>query len=335
MWTLKAGPSGLLLTLLLCLPVSSRAELDISDSGSPKNHARSGRSSTRFIILHTTEGEKKGALAKLRRSGEAHYLVDRAGHVSRIVDKNRVATHAGRSMWNGTAALDQHSIGIEVVGYHNRPVGKAQLRALRELISQLQSLYDVPDDRVLTHSMVAFGTPNRYHRRAHRGRKRCGMNLSTPEVRAALGLASIPSSDPDVEAGRLVFADPKLAQHLYGARAKSRASSRSRDRRPSVETHEDLIYVLPTGRIASHAELLAAKDGRRLLKRLPKGTRVLRGYENAGRISSRRPPSVICGSRWRDPSTLYRLPGGRLVPGNKVRATSLPKNTVVLIRRSM
>lgn len=307
------------------------AELDISDFGSPKNKERGARSSTRFIVLHTTEGEKKGALAKLRHAGEAHYLVDRQGRVSRIVDRDRIATHAGRSMWNGTHNLDHHSVGIEIVGYHDRPLEAAQLRALKELISQLKSLYGVPDERVLTHSMVAFGTPNRYHRRAHRGRKRCGMNLVSPEVRRALGLSPVPSVDPDVAAGRLVVADRVLARHIYGGHGTStKPPKRKRARAP-----EDALYVFPGGRIASHAELLANAKGRRLLEGLPRGTRVLRGYRNAGRISARRPPSVVCGARWRDPSTLYRLPGGKLIPGDRVKATSLPKNTVVLIRRSL
>lgn len=332
MWTLKTAPIGLLLTLILLSPSVTRAELDISDAPSPKSRERGGRRSTRFLILHTTEGEKKGALAKLRRAGEAHYLVDRRGKVTRLVDKDRIAKHAGRSLWNGVSDLDHHSIGIEVVGYHNRPLGAAQLRALRQLLGQLQSLYDVPDERVLTHSMVAFGTPNRYHRKPHRGRKRCGMNLGTPEARRAMGLDPIPSTDPDVEAGRLVIADAALARHLYGAKA---SASRKKTRSTRRAEGSDALYVFPGGRIATRAELEAGAEGRRLLRRLPAGTRVLPGYQNAGRISARRPPSVICGARWRDPSTLYRLPGGRLVSGDRIRAHALPKNTVVLIRRPM
>ena len=131
----------------------------------------------------------------------------------------------------------------------------------------------------------------------------------------------------------MVFADRKLAQHLYGAAAAK--VPRSKKRATSIEEAKDALYVLPNGRLTSHAELLATKNGRRASKGLPRGTRVLRGYQNAGRISARRPPSVVCGSRWRDPSTLYLLPGGKLIPGNQVRATSLPKNTVVLVRRRM
>ncbi len=72
MWTFAPRPSWLLLTLALGWPTMAGAELDISDFGSPKNKERGARSSTRFIVLHTTEGEKKGALAKLRHAGEAH-----------------------------------------------------------------------------------------------------------------------------------------------------------------------------------------------------------------------------------------------------------------------
>ncbi len=34
--------------------------------------------------------------------------------------------------------------------------------ALKELIGELQRIYHIPDERVLTHSMVAYGKPNRW-----------------------------------------------------------------------------------------------------------------------------------------------------------------------------
>ena len=67
-------------------------------------------------MLHTTEGAERGALAKLSRDGEAHYLVGRSGTVYRIVDKARIAAHAGRSMWEGHQNLDRSALAVEVVG---------------------------------------------------------------------------------------------------------------------------------------------------------------------------------------------------------------------------
>lgn len=192
---------------------------------SPKNSERPVRSSTRFIILHTTEGPARGSGTKLQKNGEAHYMVDEVGRIYRIIDRKRVAYHCGRSMWNGLSSLDNCSVGIEIVGYHNKDLTAAQYKALKPLIAELQKTYRVPDDRVLTHSMVAYGAPNQWHKRSHRGRKRCAMRMALPSVRRKLGLTSKPSFDPDVKAGRLVVADRELHQLLYSVEKKSKKTA--------------------------------------------------------------------------------------------------------------
>jgi len=206
---------SLFVVLGLLGAATEASALHLVDKKSPKNRERPRRARTDYIVLHTTEGAPKGALHKLRKNGEAHYLVNRDGTVYRIVDKDRVAFHAGRSMWDGVANLDRRSVGIEVVGYHHKTLKKRQLTALKELVRQLREIYDVPADHVLTHAQVAYGRPNRYHRYDHRGRKRCAMNLGTAEVREALGLGEGPDRDPDVDAGRLRVADKKLFARLF------------------------------------------------------------------------------------------------------------------------
>ena len=182
---------------------------------SPKNATRKQRRITKFIILHTTEGSARGALEKLSKNGECHYMVARDGKIYTIIDKNRIAYHAGVSMWNGQTGLDSMSIGIEIAGYHNKEITNAQYTSLKRLIAELKATYGIDDNRVLTHSMVAYGNPNRWQKRKHRGRKRCGMLLAKPENRLKLGLKSKPLYDPDVRAGRLIDADPELSKILY------------------------------------------------------------------------------------------------------------------------
>lgn len=185
---------------------------------SVRNGERAVRAKTDFIILHTTEAEAVSSLRKLSRNGEAHYCVDRDGKVYRIVDRRKVAYHCGTSMWNGVRNIDDCSIGIEVVGYHDRALTATQYAALRELILLLQKLYGVKDANVMPHAQVAYGTPNRWHKRAHRGRKRCGMGYATPSVRKLLGLKERWLSDPDVKARRLTIGDNYLAQILYSGK---------------------------------------------------------------------------------------------------------------------
>ena len=188
------------------------------DYRSPRNKERDVRKSTTLIVLHTTEAPAKSSLNKLSERGEAHYCVVEDGTVYRIVDRDREAFHAGRSMWNGKEDCDEYSIGIEVVGHHDKAVTLQQLAALRELVARLKRMYNITDGRVVCHSHIAYGAPNTWHKKKHRGRKRCGMLFAMPSVRAKLGLTARPAYDPDVKAKRLVQADPDLAASLYGTR---------------------------------------------------------------------------------------------------------------------
>ena len=167
-------------------------------------------------MLHTTEAGARSSLNKLCERGEAHYCVDEKGVAYRIVDRNREAFHAGRSMWNGQEECDSYSIGIEVVGHHDKPVTHNQLDALKELIAILKKEYRIDDAHVVCHSHVAYGAPNKWQKRNHRGRKRCGMLFAMPSVRRRLGLNSKPAYDPDVRARRLVVGDQYLERVLYG-----------------------------------------------------------------------------------------------------------------------
>ena len=187
------------------------------DYRSPRNKERPLRKATRLIVLHTTEAHAKSALNKLSERGEAHYCVTETGEAYRIIDRDRQAFHAGRSMWNGKDECDEYSIGIEVVGHHDRSMPLRQLEALKELVARLKRTYGIADAQVVCHSHVAYGAPNTWHPKKHRGRKRCGMLFAMPSVRAKLGLRARPAYDPDVRAKRLVQADAYLNSILYGS----------------------------------------------------------------------------------------------------------------------
>ena len=134
------------------------------DYRSPRNKERRLRTATRLIVLHTTEAHAKSSLNKLCERGEAHYCVTENGTVYRIIDRDREAFHAGRSMWNGKEDCDTYSIGIEVVGHHDQAVTLQQLEALRQLLIKLKGLYRLSDAQVVCHSHVAYGAPNTWHK---------------------------------------------------------------------------------------------------------------------------------------------------------------------------
>ena len=60
--------------------------LQISDRLSPRNRKRPHRPYTRYIVLHTTEGEEAGSLQKVVRYGETHYFVGTSGRVYRVIE---------------------------------------------------------------------------------------------------------------------------------------------------------------------------------------------------------------------------------------------------------
>lgn len=339
----------ILLGAVLCLDGTAHA-LDIVNYYSPKNRERPRRKATQYLILHTTEGPKKGSLKKVHQNGEAHYFVDTGGRIYRIIDRRRVALHTGRSMWNGRTNLDNHAIGIEVVGYHNGSLTAAQYRSIRDLLSDLQKIYRIPDERVLTHSMVAYGRPNRWHRRSHRGRKRCGMLFAKWSVRRSIGLTRKSEFDPDVKAGRLVVADPYLAKVLYssareqesyaskfaGAGGNTIAKGRSawdiaREKYKSAST----VYVLPGGKRIRGNEV-------RDWKKIPAGTKVVfddspRGNE-AEEVREIGVHGVsakdIAGDEYGSGSTIYFMPKKGVKCGNELDEADiakLPAGTKVLV----
>ncbi|HSW39358.1 MAG TPA: peptidoglycan recognition family protein [Acidobacteriota bacterium] len=291
----KAAASALLVSSLFGMPADSHANsLRISNQWSPLNAKRPRRPHTRHIILHTTEGEETGSLRKLVRYGEAHYFVGLSGAVVRIIDRTKIAKHAGRSMWEGRTNIDNHSLGVEVCGHHNRDITEAQYTALRELLRQLKSLYGITDDHILTHSMVAYGRPNRFHNTNHRGRKRCGMIFSRPDVRVRLGLEAQPVRDPDVEAGRLRVGDQELFAYLF------------------TKTPTPTLVAAATGTTTAAPILEAPPE--------------------AQVISSRQTAWQIARERYNHPSTVYVFPDGRRLGGNQIpNWSAIPSGTRVLI----
>lgn len=351
----------MLISLALCMCsgfVSSNKYL------SPRNLERAVRKSTRFIILHTTEAEANSSLNKLSRRGEAHYCVDRNGIVYRIVKRDKVAYHCGRSMWNGLTNIDNYSVGIEIIGYHDKPLTEKQYKAVAELVRQLQSLYGVSDFNVMSHSQVAYGSPNRWHRRSHRGRKRCGMSFATPQVRAKFGLDLRYKSDPDIKANRLVVADDYLAKVLYSPIGYSLLPFRLPS--PAVKPTSTSGKPLPSSTSSQHnvvgprrsawdivrdaydekTTIYTWPDGSRKTgdqitnwANLPSGTRVTVTEQKASTskiltISKNATARKLVGDKAKSPSTYYIVPTGGYRRGSSQTEASLkalPVGTKILI----
>ena len=89
----------------------------------------------------------------------SHYLVDEDGKIVRLVDEKKQAWHAGVSCWCGRAALNENSIGIEIVnpghefGYREFP--KKQMEAVLELSSDIVSRHKILPRNIVGHSDIA------------------------------------------------------------------------------------------------------------------------------------------------------------------------------------
>ena len=297
------------------------------------------RQQTKYIIVHTAELGLRTTLrvvsqgkrfrnGRRTRGGHAHYVIARNGRTYRILDRRYVADHAGTSMWNGDTDISQMSIGIELVGYHYAPITDAQYRSVGLLAAILQKVYRLDDRAVLTHSQVAYGFPNRWHKKNHRGRKRCAKNFN----RAKAGLGPTWQYDPDVRAGRLM-ADRQLAAVYYSPRnfiaEPAEANLISKRNTAWVIAGEDFdsaatVYKFPDGRIYT-GDQIAASVG---WDRLPAKTAVLLNQE--GRVEQLKDDGPVktiadgvtawslAGRSYNQKTTIYFLPSGRIKTGSVI-----------------
>lgn len=312
------------------------------------------RTRTRYIIVHTSELGLQSTLRVVSTGkwvhngrwctsgGHTHYVIARNGRTYRILDKQYIADHAGRSMWNKETNLSQLSIGIELVGYHYTPITEAQYRSVGKLIEILQDVYHLDDRAVLTHSQIAFGLPNRWIKRDHRGRKRCAQNF----IRAKAGLGPTWPYDPDVHAGRLL-ADKDLAGIFYGSRSQlaklDEANIISKTNSAWAIAGDDFdspttVYQFPNGSVFT-GQQIAANNG---WNQIPAKTVVLLNQEDIidelresgpiKTISDGITAWSLAGKQYNNENTFYLLPSGRIRKGSTINDwDDLPVRTKLII----
>ena len=311
------------------------------------------RKKTRYIIVHTSELGLKSTLkviskgkrlpsGRRTRGGHSHYVIARDGRTYRMLDSWYIADHAGLSMWNGEKNISKSSIGIELVGYHYSPITSKQYRSIGRLIDILQGLYRLSDRAVLTHSQVAYGYPNPWFKKNHRGRKRCAKNF----IRAKAGLGPTWSYDPDVRARRLT-ADPQLAEVFYGRRSLrvkvDEANVISKSNTAWSIAGEDYdsqttIYKFPNGRIYRGNQISAELGWSRippktivLLNQEPRTDKVRR-IEPIKTMPVGRTAWSLVGKAYNRKTTIYFLPSGGIKYGSMISNwNDLPVKTKIII----
>jgi N-acetyl-anhydromuramyl-L-alanine amidase AmpD len=311
------------------------------------------RAKTSYIIVHTSElglnptlkvisKGKRVSASRRTHGGHTHYVIARDGRTYRILDRKYKADHAGLSMWNGQSDISKISIGIELVGYHYSPITNHQYRSIGFLIDILQDVYNLSDRAILTHSQVAYGFPNRWFKKNHRGRKRCAKNF----IRAKAGLGPTWAYDPDVQARRLT-ADPQLAAVFYSRRKlqaeADEANIISKSNTAWSIAGEDYdrratVYKFPNGRIYT-GDQIVDKIG---WNKIPPKTIVLLNQETVSE-STRHIGLIktipdgftawsLAGKAYNRRTTIYFLPSGRIKYGSMISNwDDLPVRTKIII----
>ena len=173
---------------------------------SPNCDARPEGAAIDMIVLHYTGmPTAAAALARLRDRAarvSSHYVVEEDGAIWRLVPEAAQAWHAGDSFWRGRTALNDRSVGVEIVnpghehGYRDFPV--LQLAAVCDLCLEILARHRVPARNVVGHSDIA---PERKEDPGERldwaGLARNGVGL-WPE-----GVPDLGTGDPVRDAARL------------------------------------------------------------------------------------------------------------------------------------
>jgi N-acetylmuramoyl-L-alanine amidase len=137
----------------------------IADRPSPNHGERRDGLSPDILLLHYTA--TKSAENAIRwlcnpdAQASSHYVVDVDGAITRLVEEDRRAWHAGASFWKGETDVNSRSIGIEIQNEGNwggnPDFPEPQMRAVEALCLDILARHAIAPERVLAHSDVAPG----------------------------------------------------------------------------------------------------------------------------------------------------------------------------------
>jgi N-acetylmuramoyl-L-alanine amidase len=129
---------------------------------SPNCDARQAGLIDHLVLHYTGMRSAEAAIARLCDAASnvsAHYVIDEDGAVHPLVDERMRAWHAGVSYWRGVRALNDRSIGIEIVnpghefGYRAFP--PVQMQAVLEVCQGILARHPIPARNIVAHSDIA------------------------------------------------------------------------------------------------------------------------------------------------------------------------------------
>lgn len=85
----------------------------------------------------------------------AHFFIGRSGELTQFVPVDKRAWHAGVSMFDGRANVNDFSIGIELEGADDIPYTAEQYQVLHELTQDLIKQYSISLSSIVGHCDIA------------------------------------------------------------------------------------------------------------------------------------------------------------------------------------
>ncbi len=137
-----------------------RNRIDLSPNYSKKNRKLRN---IKFVIIHYTgmqsEIESLNRLKDPKKKVSAHYLINRKGEITKLVNERNTAWHAGKSRWKNFKNLNHYSIGIELVNkgheFGYQKFTSIQIKSLINLCKNLKKKYKIKSENFLGHSDIA------------------------------------------------------------------------------------------------------------------------------------------------------------------------------------
>ena len=106
------------------------------------------------IVVHHTSGSQMTGVDGWDLP--AHYVINRDGHVVKVVGETYAGSHTGPSFWGGQEGLNETSVGIEQVSTDGfgQDYTDAQYDAMIDLVGALMRKYGVDKRNVVGHSAI-------------------------------------------------------------------------------------------------------------------------------------------------------------------------------------
>lgn len=128
---------------------------------SPNFGARRDGLSPSIIVIHYTAMQNaEVALDRLcdpLSEVSAHYLICKTGAVTRMVEEEHRAWHAGAGEWRGITDINSRSIGIELDNDGSHPFPEPQMTSLEALLRDIGRRWPIAAEDIIAHSDMAPG----------------------------------------------------------------------------------------------------------------------------------------------------------------------------------